>query len=96
MILVMGEGMVSKKITIINPVGLHLRPAGELCKRAMNYQSSVTFKIGRTTANAKSVLSVLAACVKYGDVIELFCDGADEVEALKELSQLIEDGLGEK
>ncbi len=87
--------MVSKKVRIINPAGLHLRPAGELCRNAMNYQSSVTFKCGRTTANAKSVLSVLGACVKCGDEIELFCDGADETDALKELSQLIEDGLGE-
>lgn len=88
--------MVSKKVRIINPTGLHLRPAGELCRRAITYQSSVTFKSGRTTANAKSVLSVLGACVKHGDEIELFCDGTDEVEALKELSQFIEDGLGEK
>jgi phosphocarrier protein len=92
----MGDGMVSKEITIINPGGLHLRPAGELCRCAMNYQSSVTFKIGHTTANAKSVLSVLAAGVKHGDRIELCCDGTDEVDALKELSLLIEDGLGEK
>ena len=27
--------MVSKKVTIKNPTGLHLRPAGELCKTAM-------------------------------------------------------------
>lgn len=87
--------MVSKKVMITNPTGLHLRPAGELCRRAIAYQSSVTFKSGRTTANAKSVLSVLGACVKHGDEIELFCDGADEAEALKELSQFIEDGLGE-
>lgn len=88
--------MVSKKITIINPAGLHLRPAGELCKRAMTYQSSITFKSGRTTANAKSVLSVLGACVKHGNEIELCCDGADEVEALRDLSQFIESGLGEQ
>jgi phosphocarrier protein len=87
--------MVSKKIKIINPTGLHLRPAGELCRRAQTYRSSVTFRSGHTTANAKSVLSVLGACVKHDEEIELFCDGVDEVEALAELSQLIEDGLGE-
>ncbi len=88
--------MVSKKLVIINPSGLHLRPAGELCRLAMTYKSSVTFKSGRTTANAKSVLSVLGACVKHGDEIELFCDGEDEVKALEEISELIESGLGEK
>ena len=48
-----------------------------------------------TTANAKSVLSVLGACVKSGDEIELICAGADEEAALKTLVEAIESGLGE-
>ena len=46
-------------------------------------------------ANAKSGLSVLGACIKSGDEIEIACEGADEEEALKEMIQLVEDGLGE-
>jgi phosphocarrier protein len=87
--------MVSQKVTIKNPTGLHLRPAGILCKEAMEYSSSITFKFRTNTANAKSVLSVLGACVKSGDEIELCCDGTDEKEALDALVKLIEDGLGE-
>ena len=48
-----------------------------------------------TTANAKSVLSVLGACVKCGDEIELICDGADEQEAMAAITELINSGLGE-
>ena len=67
--------MVSGKVTVKNPTGLHLRPAGTLCKQAMQFKSSITFHYGDgNTANAKSVLSVLGACVKCGDEIELFCD----------------------
>lgn len=44
---------------IKNPTGLHLRPAGVLCKEALRYQSSVKFQFGNVVANAKSVLSVL-------------------------------------
>ena len=87
--------MVSQKVTITNPTGLHLRPAGILCKTAMQFRSAVTFTFGNTTANAKSVLSVLGACVKCGDEIELHCDGADEEEALHSLVTAIENGLGE-
>ena len=87
--------MVSQKVAIKNPTGLHLRPAGELCKQAMQYKSLITFKYGDNTANAKSVLSVLGACIKSGDEIELICDGEDEAEALEYLIQYIEDGLGE-
>ncbi len=87
--------MVSQKVTIKNPTGLHLRPAGILCKEAMQYKSLITFKFRDTTANAKSVLSVLGACVKSGDEIELVCDGEDEEDALKALVAAVESGLGE-
>ena len=87
--------MVSQKVVIKNPTGLHLRPAGILCKEAMEFKSMSTFTFRDNTANAKSVLSVLGACIKCGDEIELFCDGVDEDEALKAMVKLIEDGLGE-
>lgn len=87
--------MVSHKVTIKNPTGLHLRPAGLLCKEALRYQCSVKFQFGNTTANAKSVLSVLGACVKSGDEIILICDGPDEETALADLVALVESGLGE-
>ena len=87
--------MVNQKVVIKNPTGLHLRPAGVLCKEAMNYKSLITFQFRDSTANAKSVLSVLGACIKCGDEIEFICDGIDEEEALKALVNAVESGLGE-
>ncbi len=87
--------MVSQKVIIKNPTGLHLRPAGILCKEAMQFKSLITFSYRENTANAKSVLSVLGACVKCGDEIEFVCEGVDEAEALEKLVQVVENGLGE-
>ena len=87
--------MVSQKVTIKNPTGLHLRPAGNLCKEAMKFRSMITFTFRENTANAKSVLSVLGACVKSGDEIELICECEDEEEALESLVAAVESGLGE-
>lgn len=91
--------MVSGKVVIKNPTGLHLRPAGLFCKTAMQYKSKITvhkkLRHEEITANAKSVLSVLGACIKSGDEIEIICEGEDEAEALKEMLQLVMDGLGE-
>ena len=87
--------MVSKKVVIQNPTGLHLRPAGILCKTAMQFKSLITFTFENTTANAKSVLSVLGACVKSGDEIEIICEGVDEKEALETIVSEVESGLGE-
>ncbi len=87
--------MVSQSVVVKNPTGLHLRPAGNLCKEAIQFKSLITFSFRDTTANAKSVLSVLGACVKCGDEITLCCEGEDEQEALKRLVEAIESGLGE-
>ena len=87
--------MLSQAIKIMNPTGLHLRPAGNLCKEAMKYKSKITFEYRGNTANAKSVLSVLGACIKSGDEITLICEGEDERKALETLIAYIESGLGE-
>lgn len=87
--------MVSKKVTIKNPTGLHLRPAGILCNEAVKYKSNIYYKYGDNQANAKSVLSVLGSCIKYGMELEFFCEGADEEEALEAVVAAVESGLGE-
>lgn len=87
--------MISAKVIIHNSTGLHLRPAGVLCKKAMEYKCRITFRFRGITGDAKSILSVLGACIKSGNELELFCDGEDEKEALEALIQITESGLGE-
>lgn len=88
--------MVEQKVKITNPTGLHLRPAGIFCQEAMKFSSKVTFRYNlNSEANAKSVLSVLGACIKSGDEITIVCDGEDEKEALSTLVALVENGFGE-
>lgn len=87
--------MVSAKVVVKNPTGLHLRPAGFLCREALKFKSSVNFTFKNTTANAKSVLSVLGACIKCGDEITFICEGEDEQDALDAILKAVEGGLGE-
>lgn len=87
--------MVKGKVIIQNPLGIHLRPAGVLCQEALEFKSTIHFQIRNTTANAKSVLSVLGACVKNGDEIELICEGEDEETAFSVIMALIRSGMGD-
>ncbi len=88
--------MVKENIIVASQLGIHLRPAGAMCDAAIKFDSNISFEYAEgKTANAKSVLSVLGACVKCGDEIELVCEGADEQEALKALTDAISSGLGE-
>lgn len=88
--------MVSKTLTVTNPSGLHLRPAGVLSQTAMKFKCDVIIECGEKRIVAKSVLNVMAAGIKCGTEINVICDGEDEAEALATIAQAIEDGLGEK
>ena len=88
--------MVTKTAVIKNDAGLHLKPAARSCEEALKYKATVTCTCGNTTANAKSVLSVLGACVKKGDEIEIVCNGEDEQEAIEGLCRAIDEGLGDE
>ena len=88
--------MVSKTLTVVNPSGLHLRPAGVLSQTAMKFKCDVIIECGEKRIVAKSVLNVMAAGIKCGTEITLICDGEDENEALATITKAIEEGLGEK
>ena len=83
--------MVSKKVKINEEAGLHLRPAGKLCNEAIKYKSKITMKSNNVNANAKSVISVLSACVRCGNEIEFVCEGEDEEEALAAMIDVIQE-----
>ena len=87
--------MVTGHITITNPYGLHLRPAGFLCRLALEYESAVSMRKGTTVVNAKSVLGVLGACVRCGDEVEFICEGRDESEALNAIMEAAKSGFGD-
>ncbi len=80
---------MEKRMTVKNELGLHLRPAGELCTMAMEYESKITIHFRDREFNAKSLLSVLSACVQCGDEIVMEFEGPDEEEAADRISAYI-------
>ena len=87
--------MLSKTLKVVNPSGLHLRPAGVLSQTAIKFKSDITIECGEKKIIAKSVLNVMAAGIKCGTEITLICDGEDEAAAMETLTTAIESGLGE-
>ncbi len=86
--------MVSEKVNINSALGIHLRPAKAMCEQAVKYASSIYFNYGQAkSANAKSVISILASGVKCGEQIEIFAEGADEQEALKAVVDAFKESL---
>lgn len=77
--------MLNKKFTIISAEGLHLRTAGILANELCKYDCDSEILYKGDMINAKSLLNIMAACIKCGDEIELQCNGIDEKKLLKRL-----------
>lgn len=88
--------MVSENIMVKNKSGLHLRPATELNKVAMNCASNVTLISGTKKVNPKSVIMLMGCGIKCGTEITVQCDGATEVEDLASMIEAIRGGFGEE
>ncbi|QWT18192.1 HPr family phosphocarrier protein [Collinsella sp. zg1085] len=87
--------MVSDKATLVNPQGLHMRPAGLFASTMGKYASDVTIVTPEKEVNGKSPMGLMAAGIPCGTEIEVRCDGPDEQEALVAAIELIKSGLGE-
>lgn len=87
--------MVSGKVAVKNPSGLHARPASILARAAGQCESEVILVYREKRIQAKSILNIMAAAIKSGSEIEIQCSGESEEKDLKTLMELIEGGLGE-
>lgn len=82
--------MVTQKITVRNPEGLHMRPAAVFAEEMAKFECDITIKANKNKINAKSLLSILAACIKCGSEIDIECEGVDEIEAINTAIDLID------
>lgn len=87
--------MVSERIVVKNPSGLHLRPAGILAGIAAKCTSKIELVKDEKRVNPKSVLVLMAASIKCNDEITVECTGENEVQDLKTIIDAIAGGLGE-
>lgn len=66
-------------------VALHARPAATFVKTAMRFRSRINVGANGKTADAKSILAVLALGAKGGTSLQLNADGDDAGAALDAL-----------
>lgn len=89
---------LSFETTVINPSGLHARPAATFVKAASRFDADVQIaEIGGETppVSARSLLALMALGVRQGARVRVTATGAQAAEALEELRTLIDDGFGE-
>ena len=83
------------QLTIMNPLGLHARPAAKLVDCAARYTSEIRLTHQGQTIDAKSIMSVLMLAAPCGAILEVSLDGNDEQAAMEALEALFSTGFGE-
>jgi phosphotransferase system HPr (HPr) family protein len=81
--------IISRRVEVINALGLHLRAAEKLVRLARLFQADVRITYEGHMANARSILDLTTLAATCGSQLELQADGPDAEAALDALSDLI-------
>ena len=88
---VVGDAVVTRSVTVVNPYGLHARPAAEVAKLAAGLPAAVTLG----GVDATSVLALMALGVTAGAELEVSAHGAGAAESVDAVVALVTSGFGE-
>lgn len=73
---------VRQEVVITNSHGLHARPAAELVALMASFDAGVKITVGDKSANASSIMSLLALGASTGSTAEINAEGPDAAAAM--------------
>lgn len=81
--------VVRRDVEILNPLGLHMRPADKFVKLALQYQSEIRVIYNDNEFNGKSILDLTSVAAFCGTKLVLEARGADAEAAIGALADLV-------
>ena len=88
--------VVERQLKIINRLGLHARAAGHFRRVAAGFKADIEVSRDSTTANAKSLLGLMALEAAQGATITVRAKGPDAQAAVDAISRLVAERFGER
>ena len=85
----------SAKVTIINRLGLHARPAMTFVDLAGTFHSKITVAKGDTAVDGKSIMQMMMLAAGKGSELEITAEGPDAYAACTALRALVQSGFDE-
>ncbi|MBG6055553.1 dihydroxyacetone kinase phosphotransfer subunit [Salinibacterium sp. CAN_S4] len=85
-------------VTLVNPDGLHSRPAAAIVKAMAAFEATLTIAnatTGKGPVAANSLIGILSLGANTGDVIRISGTGPQAAEAVEALGAMAVDGFGE-
>lgn len=87
--------MIESRIQIGNRLGLHARAAARFVHLANTFQSKIVVSKDGSRVDGKSILGLLTLAASKGTQLRLLAEGDDAEEALRQLTQLVQERFGE-
>ncbi|HET7296172.1 MAG TPA: HPr family phosphocarrier protein [Gemmatimonadales bacterium] len=87
--------MIERSATIVNPLGMHARPAAEFVKVASRFQAAIQVSKDELAVNGKSIMGVMMLAAECGSSLTIRADGDDAEQAMAALLALVADGFHE-
>jgi phosphocarrier protein HPr len=87
---------IVEDMVIVNPLGMHARPAATLVQTVLAFASDVYLQMDGQRVNAKSIMGLLTLAASHGCRLTVICDGPDASDAMAAVRSLIASGFGEK
>jgi phosphotransferase system HPr (HPr) family protein len=91
----MGEPTATRTVTIVNPQGLHARPADLFVRLATQFDARIEVAKGGEWVDGKSILEILTLGAEQGSQLVIAATGREAQAALVALAGLIEQGFVE-
>ncbi len=85
----------SRKIEIINKLGLHARAAAQFVQTASAFRSHIEIEKNHQRVNGKSIMGVMMLAAAQGSEVTLYAEGDDARESLETLAELINNRFNE-
>jgi phosphocarrier protein HPr len=85
----------SKKVIIINELGLHARSAAKIAKLAQNAKSTIWLTKDNEKADASSIIDILTLACPKGSRIVLSADSQSDIHIINDIKSLVERGFEE-
>ncbi len=86
---------ITRKITVINELGMHARPASKIAQMAGTAIAPVWFTVDTQKVDATSIIDILALCAVKGTQICVEIENKEDVVVLDQIVDFFESGFGE-
>ncbi|HEY6059248.1 MAG TPA: HPr family phosphocarrier protein [Gemmatimonadales bacterium] len=87
--------MIEREARIVNPLGLHARPAAEFVKTASRFKSAIQVSKDGLSVNGKSIMGVMMLAAERGSSMNIRVEGEDAEVAMEALLALVAAGFNE-